>query len=163
MFQKYIEIILLLVLSTSYIGSLSASDKITDKSSDVASVKSKTDNQPLKKQATTTGFLQEMREIRVHTGPNRSGKEVYEFRCKGCHGKNTQGAPMPDDKFDWSMRLRKSGLDILLKHSMEGYSNSLMPPKGGCRDCNQQEVYAAVFYMLERSGINTEELRKKVK
>ena len=60
------------------------------------------------------------------------------------------------------MRLRKKGLDTLLKHSMEGFNNYLMPPKGGCRDCNQEEVYAAVFYMLKRSGINTEELRKKV-
>ncbi len=110
---------------------------------------------------TTTGFLQEITEVRVHDGPDRSGKEVYEFRCKGCHARNTQGAPMPDDKFEWSMRLRKKGLNLMLKHSMEGFNNYLMPPKGGCRDCNQKEVYAAVFYMLETSGINTKEIRKK--
>ena len=110
---------------------------------------------------TTTGFMQEMTEVRVHNGPDRSGKEVYEFRCKGCHARNTQGAPMPDDKFEWSMRLKNKGLDTMLKHSIEGFNNYLMPPKGGCRDCNQAEVYAGVFYMMERSGIDVSKYHKK--
>jgi cytochrome c5 len=151
MFHKNIKILLLLVLASGYVSSLYASDKI------------EADNKSLKNDATTTGFLQEITETRIHKGPNRSGKEVFEFRCNGCHGRNTQGAPMPDDNFEWSMRLRQKGLDLMLKHSMEGFNNDLMPAKGGCRDCNQEEVYAALFYMLERSGINTEELRKKIK
>lgn len=106
-----------------------------------------------KNQPVTTGFLQELTEKRIHLGKNRTGAEVYEYRCKGCHGKNTQGAPMPDDLFEWSMRLKEKSLTVLLTHSMDGFNNYLMPPKGGCRDCNQQEVYAAVFYMLERSGV----------
>lgn len=101
---------------------------------------------------TTTGFLQEITEVRVHEGANRTGAEIYEFRCKGCHAKNTQGAPMPDDKFEWSRRLSQ-GFDVLLERSMEGYNNYLMPPKGGCRDCNKQEVKDAIIYMLEMSGI----------
>lgn len=112
---------------------------------------------------TTTGFMQEMTEVRVHNGPDRSGKEVYEFRCKGCHARNTQGAPMPDDKFEWQMRLRKKGLRRMLKNSMDGFNNYLMPPKGGCRNCNENEVYAAVYYMLQRSGINTDKLKKSIK
>jgi len=108
---------------------------------------------------TTTGFMQEMSEVRVYKGPARTGKQVFEFRCNGCHGRNTQGAPMPDDKFEWSMRLKKKGLATLLKHSMEGFSNTLMPPKGGCRDCSQEEVYAAVYYMLDRSGTKFEKLK----
>lgn len=151
MLQKMIRIILFLALSSCYASSLYASDK------------NKTTGKTAGNDSTTTGFLQEITEIRVHKGPNRSGKQVYEFRCEGCHARNTQGAPMPDDNFEWSMRLRKKGLDVLLKHSMEGFNNYLMPPRGGCRDCNQDEVYAAVFYMLERSGINTEALRKKAK
>jgi len=104
------------------------------------------------KQATTTGFMQEITETRIHVGPERSGKEIYEFRCKGCHARNTQGAPMPDDKFAWSTRLRK-GFEVLMQHSMDGYNNYLMPPKGGCRDCKEQEVRNAVIFMLQSSGI----------
>jgi cytochrome c5 len=102
--------------------------------------------------STTTGFMQEITEQRVHKGRQRSGKEVYEYRCKGCHGKNTQGAPMPDDTFEWSNRVKK-GMEVLYQHSMEGYKNYLMPPKGGCRDCSEQEVYAAVRYMITASGL----------
>ena len=105
---------------------------------------------------TTTGFMQELTQVRVHEGADRSGKEIYEYRCKGCHGKNTQGAPMPDDTFEWSMRLRKKGLGTLLRHAMDGFNNTLMPAKGGCRNCNKNEVHAAVFYMLKRSGVKLE-------
>ncbi len=103
-------------------------------------------------QKTTTGYMQEMTEVRVHEGPDRSGKEVYEFRCKGCHARNTQGAPMPHDNFEWSKRLKK-GFKVLMDHSMNGFNNYLMPPKGGCRDCNETEVRNAVVFMLESSGL----------
>ena len=149
MFNNVTKIALALILNLIVVSFVHAADKNTvDKKTPVA-------------KATTTGFMQEMTEIRVHEGPNRTGKEVYEFRCKGCHGKNTQGAPMPDDKFEWSMRLKNKGLETMLKHSMEGFNNYLMPPKGGCRDCNQEEVYAGVFYMLERSGIKIKKPTKK--
>lgn len=111
---------------------------------------------------TTTGYMQEMTEIRVHNGPDRSGLEVYEFRCKGCHARNTQGAPMPNDKFDWSMRMKK-GFNVLMDHSMNGFNNYLMPPKGGCRDCNENEVRNAVIYMIESSGNILPESAKKNK
>ncbi len=110
-------------------------------------------------QKTTTGFMQEITEVRVHKGANRSGKEVYEYRCQGCHEKNTQGAPMPTDNFAWTQRLNK-GMDVLMDHAMKGYSNYLMPPKGGCRDCNEAEIHASVIFMLESSGIElTQEQR----
>jgi cytochrome c5 len=44
---------------------------------------------------------------------------------------------------------------------MEGFNNYLMPPKGGCRNCNQKEVYAAVYYMMETSGIKLKKSDKK--
>lgn len=155
MIIKHMKTLLLLIIFTSSMSMLQAADKALNETPSP-------ENAALKKTApkennTTTGFIQELTETRIHNGPNRSGKEVYEFRCKGCHAKNTQGAPMPDDQFAWKMRLQERGLKILLKHSMEGTSNYLMPPKGGCRDCNQKEVYAAVFYMLNRSGNKIEQ------
>lgn len=125
-----------------------------------ASDKSKITN---KVKETTTGFMQEITEIRVHNGPDRTGKEVYEYRCKGCHARNTQGAPMPDDKFEWDMRLKRKGMKRMLKNSMDGFNNYLMPPKGGCRNCNKEEVYAAVYYMLKRSGINVDKIKSNIK
>lgn len=140
-----------LILYTSLSVLINASEKTPDASPDT--------NNEIEEKTTTTGFIQELLEPRVHKGKDRSGKEVYEFRCKGCHARNTQGAPMPDDNFDWAMRLKENGLKLMLKHSMEGYKNQLMPPKGGCRNCNQEEVYAAVFYMLKRSGNGVLEMK----
>lgn len=148
MSHKNIRIISLLVFSLTATASLYASEKA---------------NKVSKPKQTTTGFMQEMTEVRVHKGPDRSGKEVYEFRCKGCHARNTQGAPMPDDKFEWTLRLKKKGINKMLKNSMHGFNNQLMPPKGGCRDCNQAEVYAGVFYMMKRSGIDVDKVRKNIK
>lgn len=102
---------------------------------------------------TTTGFGQEVYARPVpYKGPPRSGKQVYNYRCKGCHGKNTQGAPMPDDKFEWNLRA-KQGIDTLFTHAIRGYKQGLMPPKGGCENCSDSELKAAVMYMLEKSGV----------
>ncbi|HFB65428.1 MAG TPA: cytochrome c5 family protein [Aeromonadales bacterium] len=100
---------------------------------------------------TTTGFMQEINEKKVYKGPRRTGKVIYNYRCKGCHAKNTQGAPMPDDKFDWSSRISK-GMDVLYRHAIEGYNNNLMPPRGGCRNCSDAEVISAMLYMINQSG-----------
>jgi len=101
----------------------------------------------------TTGFWQEMRVApEPHRGPPRSGLEVYKHRCKACHGRNTQGAPMPGDTYEWAQRL-KQGVDVLEKHSLKGYRNSVMPPNGGCRNCSDKEVLAALYHMLKESGI----------
>ncbi len=106
--------------------------------------------------ATTTGFLQEMRtEIAVNNGPARSGQEIYNYRCKTCHERNTQGAPMPGDDYEWQLRAAK-GFDVLIEHTILGYQRTLMPAKGGCKDCTEIELRNAVIYMLKNSGIEVE-------
>ncbi|NOR69729.1 MAG: hypothetical protein GQ532_08580 [Methylomarinum sp.] len=102
---------------------------------------------------TTTGFLEEMRaNIAINDGPARSGEYIYNYRCKTCHDRNTQGAPMPGDEYEWQLRAKK-GFDLLMDHTINGYSRTLMPAKGGCRDCNETELRNAVIYMLQTSGI----------
>lgn len=102
---------------------------------------------------TTTGFLEEMRaNIAVNKGPDRSGEYIYNYRCKTCHDRNTQGAPMPGDEYEWQLRATK-GFDLLMEHTINGYSRTLMPAKGGCRDCNETELRNTVIYMLQTSGI----------
>ena len=106
-----------------------------------------------KNKNTTTGFLEEMRaDIEVNKGSPRSGKHIYDYRCKTCHDRNTQGAPMPGDEYEWQLRAAK-GLDVLMEHTINGYQRTLMPAKGGCRDCNEVELRNAVIYMLKTSGI----------
>lgn len=101
----------------------------------------------------TRGYIDEInRPPEPYIGPTRSGAQVYAYRCAGCHDKSTQGAPMPGDDINWGMRARQ-GMDVLMKHTIEGYKNEVMPPRGSCGNCSDAELKAAVVYMLEVSDI----------
>lgn len=101
-----------------------------------------------KTEQTTIGYKQEIhKDLSIHKGKTRSGLFVYELTCKGCHGKNTQGAPLPGDKLDWNVRL-KQGMGQLLNHTVNGLGD-YMPAKGGCLDCRPEELLAAIKYMIE--------------
>ena len=103
--------------------------------------------------AGTTGYWQEMhRPVAPWTGPPRSGEQVYHGYCETCHGRSTQGAPMPGETARWALRTRQ-GMDTLLQHAIEGYNQELMPPRGACHNCSDAEVRAGILYMLEKSGI----------
>ena len=100
----------------------------------------------------TIGYAQERyKPAPVYNGPVRSGKQVYDYACKTCHDRTTQGAPLPDDEIEWGIRARK-GMKVLMQHVREGYKD-LMPEKGGCRNCSEEELLASVLYILETSGV----------
>ncbi|MBN2701842.1 MAG: c-type cytochrome [Methylohalobius sp. ZOD2] len=114
-----------------------------------------TKNEP-EASAGTTGFWEELhREPEPHRGPKRNGKEVYEYRCQGCHAKATQGAPMPGDAYEWRRRTRQ-GMAVLMDHVKTGFKQGLMPSRGGCGNCSDAELRAAVDYMLTKSGVQPE-------
>ena len=101
----------------------------------------------------TQGYRDEInRPPEPYTGPPRTGEQVYAYRCGACHAKTTQGAPMPGDDIEWGMRARQ-GMKVLMQHTIEGYNQFLMPPRGGCGNCSDAELKAAVVYMLELSGV----------
>ncbi|KIF92486.1 hypothetical protein NX88_07580 [Neisseria meningitidis] len=52
-------------------------------------------------------------------------------------------------KADWADRIKK-GKDTLHKHAIEGFNT--MPAKGGRGDLSDDEVKAAVDYMVNQSG-----------
>ncbi len=100
----------------------------------------------------TTGYSQErFKEPPAYSGPPRTGEQVYQYRCKSCHAKSTQGAPLPDDEMEWGLRVRK-GMDVLINHVINGYKE-LMPARGGCGNCSDEELRAGIMYMLNASGV----------
>jgi len=105
------------------------------------------------KNSKTTGFWQEMHtETPINTGKQRTGQQVYQSKCYECHDRNTQGAPMPNDKYEWNLRYQK-GMNVLITHALNGYNQGLMPRRGGCKDCSDKELKNAILYMLKQSGI----------
>lgn len=82
------------------------------------------------------------------TAAARSGKEVYDASCMACHATGAAGAPKTGDAAAWADRLAK-GKDTLYNNSINGFNG--MPAKGLCMTCSDDELHAAVDYMLENS------------
>lgn len=78
------------------------------------------------------------------------GKAVYDGLCMACHGAGVAGAPKVGDAADWKARLAQ-GKDVLYKHSIEGFTGKkgMMPAKGGNPALSDEEVKAAVDFMVK--------------
>ena len=83
---------------------------------------------------------------------NTVGKKVYGSVCSMCHAANVAGAPKPGDKADWGPRIAQ-GNDTLYKHAIEGFTGAkgMMPPRGGGSTLTDDELKAAVDYMVAQS------------
>ena len=82
-------------------------------------------------------------------GTERTGKEVVEAVCAGCHAKGAGGAPRIGDKKAWSKRASQ-GLTSLTQHALKGMR--AMPSHGGKLDLTDLEIGRAVAYMVNKSG-----------
>jgi cytochrome c5 len=74
------------------------------------------------------------------------GEAIYNQACMACHMTGAAGAPIRGDEDAWAERLDKS-TDTLYTHANEGFN--AMPPKGGHMNLSDEEVQAAVDFMLE--------------
>ena len=72
--------------------------------------------------------------------------------CALCHAAGVAGAPKPGDKADWAPRIAQ-GNDVLHKHAIEGFTGAKgqMPARGGSTALTDDEVKAAVAYMVDQS------------
>lgn len=82
-------------------------------------------------------------------GANAKGKEIYDQACHVCHAAGIAGAPRFGDTAAWEPRIAQ-GMDLLHEHSIKGYTGKTgsMPPKGGRLDFSDEDVKAAVDYMV---------------
>lgn len=81
------------------------------------------------------------------SGP-RSGSDVYNAACSACHASGVAGAPVVGDAGAWGPRIDK-GMDTLTTHALNGFN--AMPPRGTCSDCSDEEIVAAIEYMIDES------------
>jgi cytochrome c5 len=83
---------------------------------------------------------------------NTVGKSVFGKTCAMCHAIGAAGAPKPGDKADWGPRIAQ-GDAILLKHALEGFTGAkgVMPARGASPALTDDEVKAAVAYMVDQS------------
>ncbi len=76
-----------------------------------------------------------------------AGQVVYEKSCAACHTTGLAGAPKLGDKAAWAA-LNAEGLDKLTHVAING--KGAMPAKGGNASLSDEEVRAAVSYMMEQ-------------
>ncbi len=81
----------------------------------------------------------------------QSGKAIFKEHCKKCHtggiGGFFSGAPDIDDQEDWEERAPR-GLDKLTSSTIAGTDD--MDARGECTECTDEDIRAAVEYILEK-------------
>jgi cytochrome c5 len=73
------------------------------------------------------------------------GKAVYDKTCVACHAAGVANAPKLGDKAAWAPRVA-TGKDALIASVIKG--KGAMPPKAGAADLKDDDIKAAVDFML---------------
>ncbi len=82
--------------------------------------------------------------------PVSAGEKIYKSACFACHATGVAGAPKFADAALWKDRIAQ-GKDTLVKHAINGFTGTtgVMPPKGGFVQLSDEEITAAVEYMMQ--------------
>ena len=87
-----------------------------------------------------------------HSASEPSGQAVYEAHCANCHsggfGGFFTGAPKVGKKKHWKELIPK-GVDELTANTINGVGE--MVARGQCETCSDENIRAAVEYMVEQS------------
>ena len=80
----------------------------------------------------------------------KQGRAIWLGTCEACHANDVAGAPLVASKAAWAPRLAK-GRDALYRSALGGLTGpkgTQMPPRGGNDKLTDDEVRAAVEYMM---------------
>ena len=86
----------------------------------------------------------------VAESAGRSGEDVYNGACMACHSAGIAGAPATGDQIAWAGRISK-GMDALYDSGINGVAGTGMIARGGCSDCSDDDIRAAVDFMVDSS------------
>jgi cytochrome c5 len=96
-------------------------------------------------------------------GAPDEGAQIVSHFCSSCHADTPLidlGAPRPQNEGDWKPRLEQ-GLEALFKRADEGFN--AMPPRGGCFECTDDQLRAAIKSMTPEIKHKESTKIKKIK
>jgi len=76
---------------------------------------------------------------------NPAGEQLYKTVCFACHATGVANAPKFGDKVAWAPYI-STGMDAMVKVAMTG--KGAMPPKGGAANASEDDIRAAVQFMV---------------
>jgi cytochrome c5 len=79
----------------------------------------------------------------------KDGQRIYQEDCSVCHSTGFKGAQKPGDKAAWKPVIDKGFLDAYL-NIVTGRKGH--PPRGSCPSCTDDELLAAIKYMMQQSA-----------
>jgi len=91
-------------------------------------------------------------QVAAATASAIDGEKIYQSACIACHGAGVAGAPRVGDASNWTARIA-AGNETLYANAINGFqgSSGVMPGKGGNPTLSDEEVKAAVDYMVSQS------------
>lgn len=105
--------------------------------------------QPIGKVSLQSEVLADIKTKDISENKKELGEDTYQQFCIVCHRDGLAGAPKFRNEQDWKPRLAGKDLDDLLASSLKGLN--AMPVKGTCIKCNDEDLKAAISYMLPKS------------
>lgn len=107
---------------------------------------------PLGELATTLAEAQQaspiVEEPVVVAAEPMTAEQIYNRTCMACHATGVAGAPKIGDADAWAPRIAQ-GAETLFEHATKGFKG--MPPRGGSSQLSDEDISAAIDYMVERS------------
>jgi cytochrome c5 len=76
-----------------------------------------------------------------------SGEDVYNSACVACHATGLLGSPKVHTAAEWQPRIDERGFDGIWQNALNGFN--AMPAKGTCTKCSDDDIKAAIEYMIE--------------
>jgi len=104
---------------------------------------------------TSTAIAEEVSYVIPDSVALKFGRLIWINNCETCHAYGIADAPVPMQPEDWRNRVTK-GKTLLYQHAIEGFIGadySVMPARGGNEELKDEQVKAAVDYMLFLANI----------
>jgi len=83
------------------------------------------------------------------------GEKVYNMSCSHCHARGVAGARTMKDYNYWN-NIASQGMQKVHNNVKKGYNGiyGVMPPKGNCLDCDDDQLKASIYFILFQAEKN---------